>query len=131
MKSQKLINEVEQTEISDLLTALSETLQKALNRQSPTSSRSTDTNDTEKHLPSTENSDIRSFNVGNSDYSRHNIQPWDIWREYNLNPWDADIVKRILRSKGTTPEEKLNNRRDDYLKIIHICQERLSQLNDL
>ena len=40
--------------------------------------------------------DIREYNVGNSDYSKHKIQPWDIWREYNLNPWDADIVKRIL-----------------------------------
>ena len=42
---------------------------------------------------------VQSYNVGKSDYSKHTIQPWDIWKEYNLNPWDADIVKRVLRSK--------------------------------
>ena len=45
------------------------------------------------------NEDIRSYNVGNSNYSKHKIQPWDIWREYNLHPWDAEIAKRILRTK--------------------------------
>ena len=66
--------------------------------------------------------DVRSGNVGASDYSKHLIQPWAIWQEYNLNPWDADIVKRVLRNKiGDT-------RRMDYEKIIHICKERLRQL---
>lgn len=31
-----------------------------------------------------EKEDIRSFNVGSSDYSKHKIQPWDIWIEYHL-----------------------------------------------
>ena len=43
--------------------------------------------------------DVRNTNVGKSDYSKHLIQPWSIWLCYNLNPWDADIVKRILRTK--------------------------------
>lgn len=66
--------------------------------------------------------DVRSYNVGQSDYSKHNIQPWDIWLEYKLNPWDADIVKRILRTKST------DSRRLDYEKIIHICKERIRQI---
>ena len=71
-----------------------------------------------------EEKDHRSYNVGASDYSKHAIQPWSIWKEYHLNPWDADIVKRILRKKdGEDP--KL-----DYQKIIHICEERLSQLEE-
>lgn len=70
----------------------------------------------------TENEDIRTKNVGNSDYSRHVIQPWSIWIDYNLNPWDADIVKRILRTKEG------QSREEDYEKIIHICNERLAQL---
>ncbi len=70
------------------------------------------------------NTDIRSYNVGNSDYSKHKIQPWDIWREYNLNPWDADIVKRILRVKEG------DSRILDYEKIIHICKERIRQLQE-
>lgn len=68
--------------------------------------------------------DPRSYNVGNSDYATHKIQPWDIWKEYQLNPWDADIVKRVLRNK--TGED----RRLDYEKIIHVCKERIRQLNE-
>ena len=68
--------------------------------------------------------DIRSYNVGSSDYAKHNIQPWDIWREYNLNPWDADIVKRVLRTKES------DGRKLDYEKIIHICKERIRQIDE-
>jgi hypothetical protein len=66
--------------------------------------------------------DIRAYNVGNSDYAKHRIQPWDIWEEYNLNPWDADIVKRVLRYK------KGEERKMDYEKIIHICKKRIEQI---
>lgn len=67
--------------------------------------------------------DVRSYNVGQSDYSKHRIQPWDIWLEYNLNPWDADIIKRILGTKET------DSRKLDYEKIIHIAEERIRQLD--
>lgn len=65
---------------------------------------------------------VRDYNVGKSDYAKHTIQPWDIWKEYNLNPWDADIVKRVLRTKEG------EERSLDYQKIIHICRERIRQL---
>ena len=64
----------------------------------------------------------RDYNVGHSDYSERRIQPWDIWFEYGLNPWDADIVKRVLRDKG--------ERRLDYEKIKHICDERIRQIDE-
>ena len=67
--------------------------------------------------------DVRSYNVGQSDYSKHKIQPWDIWLEYNLNPWDADIIKRILRTKET------DSRKLDYEKIIHVAKERIRQID--
>ena len=67
--------------------------------------------------------DIRSFNVGNSDYSKHLIQPWTIWLAYpNLTGWDQDIIKRVLRNK------KGESREMDYEKIIHDCEERLLQI---
>ena len=44
--------------------------------------------------------------------------------EYNLNPWDADIIKRVLRTK------KGESRESDYNKIIHDCKERLRQINE-
>ena len=69
-----------------------------------------------------QSSETRNYNVGKSDYAKHKIQPWDIWKEYDLNPWDADIVKRVLRTKEG------EERGLDYEKIIHICKERIRQL---
>lgn len=66
---------------------------------------------------------VLSYNVGKSDYAKHTIQPWDIWKEYNLNPWDADIVKRVLRTKEGEA------RTLDYEKIIHICKYRIAELS--
>lgn len=68
-------------------------------------------------------SNVRDYNIGKSDYAKHKIQPWDIWLEYNLNPWDADIIKRVLRTKEG------EGRKLDYEKIIHVCQERIRQLD--
>ena len=73
-------------------------------------------------------SNPRNRHVGGSNYSAKKIQPYDIWNEYQLNPWDADIVKRILRtkiSKGLSPKEA---RIEDYEKIIHICQTRIQHM---
>lgn len=67
---------------------------------------------------------VRSYNVGDSNYAKNAIQPWDIWIEYKLNPWDADIIKRILRTKKT------DSRKLDYEKIIHICRERIRHIDE-
>lgn len=75
-----------------------------------------------------DDSDVRSSNYGKSDYSKHLIQPWSIWKDYNLNPWDADIVKRVLRTKEEPGMSKEESRIMDYEKIIHICRERIRQL---
>lgn len=73
--------------------------------------------------------DVRKYNVGASDYSTHIIQPWAIWIDYNLNAWDADIVKRILRTKKEEGLSEKEARILDYNKIIHICNERIRQLS--
>lgn len=67
--------------------------------------------------------DCRTFNCGSSDYSKHFIQCWSIWQDYNLNPWDADIIKRTLRHKDG------DSRKLDYEKIKHICDERIRQID--
>lgn len=69
-------------------------------------------------IPSVE----RAYNIGKSDYSQHVIQPWSIWIDWDLNPFDADIIKRVLRTKEG------ESRILDYTKIIHICEERIRQL---
>ena len=70
-----------------------------------------------------ETNNVRNHNIGNSDYSEHIIQPWSIWLDWNLNPWDADIVKRVLRNKIGS------SRKEDYEKIIHIAQECIRQID--
>jgi hypothetical protein len=67
---------------------------------------------------------VQSYSAGKSDYAKHSIRPWDIWKEYNLNPWDADIVKRVLRT-GEGEARTL-----DYEKIIHICKYRIAELSE-
>lgn len=69
-------------------------------------------------------SNTRLYNVGDSNYATHIIQPWSIWLDWDLNPWDADIIKRVLRTKTNT------SRKEDYEKIIHICNERIRQINN-
>ena len=76
--------------------------------------------------------EIRNHHVGNSNYSQmpKGYQPWDLWKIFHMNPFDADILKRLLRTKtepGMTPQE---SRKLDYEKIIHVCQERINQINE-
>ena len=71
-----------------------------------------------------------SKHVGSSDYSKHEIQPYDIWLEYQLNPWDADIVKRVLRTKKVEGQSSDDTRIEDYRKIIHICESRIQHIQD-
>ena len=68
--------------------------------------------------------DTRDYNIGASNYSKHIIQPWAIWIDWELDPWDADIVKRVLRTKQG------ESRIQDYEKIIHICKEKIRQLSN-
>lgn len=65
---------------------------------------------------------VRDHNIGESDYSKHKVQVWDIILEYDLNFFDGCIQKYLLRTK--------NNRRQDYEKIIHIAQERIRQIDE-
>jgi len=51
-----------------------------------------------------------------------------LWQDYNLNPWDADIIKRVLRTKKEPGLSDAESRMLDYQKIIHICKERIRQL---
>lgn len=65
----------------------------------------------------------REYNIGKSDYAKKELQPWDVWLAWKLDPWDGDIVKRIYRHKEGTP------RKEDYEKIIHVCLEKIRQIN--
>jgi hypothetical protein len=66
--------------------------------------------------------DTRSYNVGTSDYSKHRIQPWQVWAEYQLDPFRADIVKRLLRTKTYADKTLYESRLEDLKKIEHIVK---------
>ena len=71
---------------------------------------------------------VRATHVGASNYSSRIIQPWSIWLDWNLNPWDADMIKRIGRTKTEPGISAIDARIQDYQKIIHISNERIRQL---
>lgn len=73
----------------------------------------------------------RNYNIGSSNYAEMNIQPWDIWKDWKLDPWDADIVKRISRTKKIEGKSFAEARIEDYEKIKHICDEKISQLKEI
>ena len=74
--------------------------------------------------------DVRSHNVGKSNYSKHIIQPWAVWLDYpGLTSWDDDVIKRILRTKEEEGMSINEARKMDYEKIIHDCQERIRQID--
>lgn len=76
--------------------------------------------------------ETRNYNIGNSNYSLmpKGYQPWDLWKIYHMNPWDADIQKRLLRIKAEPGMTMAESRKLDYQKIIHICQERINQIDE-
>lgn len=69
----------------------------------------------------------RFSHVGASDYSTKVIQPWSIWLEYDLDGWEADIIKRVLRTKLDGRDIR-TIREEDYKKIKHLCDEKLSHI---
>lgn len=77
-----------------------------------------------EYLGIIDNSGVRSHNVGKSNYHKKRISPWVLWLAYpELTSFDHDIIKRVLRTKDG------EDRIDDYKKIIHICQERIRQID--
>ena len=72
----------------------------------------------------------RVYNIGSSNYASMKIQPWDVWKDWKLDPWDADIIKRISRTKEIPGKSFEDARIEDYEKIKHICDEKIYQLKE-
>lgn len=58
--------------------------------------------------------------VGGTHYAKHKIQPWDVIDEYNLNFYEGNVLKYLLRDK--------NNRIEDLEKLIHYAEKALDNL---
>ena len=58
--------------------------------------------------------------VGGDHYVKHKIQPWDIIDEYELNYYEGNALKYLLREKA--------NRLEDLQKAIHYLEKEISNL---
>ncbi len=61
--------------------------------------------------------------VGGDHYVKHRIQPWSIIDAYDLNYYEGNILKYLLRSK--------ENRVEDLQKLIHYAEKEISNLNKI
>lgn len=57
----------------------------------------------------------RQTQVGGEHYAKHKIQPWDVWDEYDLDRYTANVIKYLLRG-GDKPG---NTRLQDLRKARH------------
>lgn len=70
--------------------------------------------------PMTTIKEVQSKQVGGSHYKNHDTQVWDIIDEYNLNYYEGNILKYLLRTK--------DNRIEDLQKLIHYAEKEISNL---
>lgn len=52
--------------------------------------------------------------ISGNHYLKHKIQPWHIIEEYNLDFWEGNAIKYLLRRKG--------NRKEDLEKAKHYLE---------
>jgi len=68
---------------------------------------------------------VSDYNVGKSNYAKHKIQPWEIWTEYKLDPFRADLIKRTLRTKEEEGMSLRETKIQDLEKMQHIIDKML------
>lgn len=65
-------------------------------------------------------SNARARQVGGDHYKTAKIQPWDIIDDHQLDFYEGNALKYLLRRK--------NNRSEDIQKAIHYLQKKLETL---
>ena len=58
------------------------------------------------------------YQVGGNHYSKHNIQPFDIIDEYELNFYAGNVLKYLLRYKDKNKVEDLKKAQHYLSKLI-------------
>lgn len=66
---------------------------------------------------------VREKQVGGDHYAKRTIQPWDIWKEYGLDPWRANAIKYLLRAGTKDGVPALQ----DLKKALHYVEECVRQ----
>lgn len=47
----------------------------------------------------------KSYQVGGKHYTQHEVQPWDIIDMYGLSFYEGNVIKYMLRKKGSRIED--------------------------
>ena len=68
---------------------------------------------------------VSDYNIGKSNYAKHKVQPWEIWTEYKLDPFRADLIKRTLRTKEEEGMSLRETKMQDLEKMRHIIDKML------
>ena len=68
---------------------------------------------------------VSDYNIGKSNYAKHKVQPWEIWTEYKLDPFRADLIKRTLRTKEEEGMSLRETKIQDLEKMQHIIDKML------
>jgi len=61
--------------------------------------------------------ELQNKQIGGDHYVKHKIQPWDIIDEYELNYYEGNALKYLLRRK--------ENRVEDLRKAIHYLEKEI------
>lgn len=64
--------------------------------------------------------EVMSKQVGGDHYKKKKMQPWDIIDEYDLNYYEGNALKYLLRTK--------DYRIEDLQKCIHYIEKEISDL---
>ena len=70
---------------------------------------------------------VMAKQVGGSHYKKNKIQPWDIIDEYELDFYEGNALKYLLRDKSETDAGK---RKEDLEKAIHYIEKKLTEWNE-
>lgn len=66
--------------------------------------------------------EVMKKQVGGEHYKKHAIQPWDVIDEYNLNYYEGNALKYLLRHKA--------NRIEDLKKAVHYLEKEIFNLEN-
>jgi hypothetical protein len=73
--------------------------------------------------PLSPRNDVMARQVGGNHYKGKKMQPWDIIDEYELNYYEGNILKYLLREK--------DYRIEDLEKLIHYAEKEIDNLRTI
>lgn len=68
--------------------------------------------------------DVMAKQVGGTHYKGAAVQPWDIFMQYQLDPWSANVVKYILRFPKKAGKQDLEKAKH-YIEYLLVNYDRV------